>query len=105
MNDCTRQDQVFKDESTRDREQRQTTPQKPVIDPTLCNDCRECVAACPQHAIQEASNYACAKCVKYCISMEVPCRPANLAICHQLCDGCGACVDACVQGAIQLPRP
>jgi hypothetical protein len=35
-------------------------------------------------------NFCCAKCVKYCSTMEVPCEPARIAICAERCDGCGS---------------
>jgi hypothetical protein len=56
----------------------------PTIDPTLCTNYRACVEHCPKHAIEEPLNFCCAKCVKYCLSMEVPCRPAGVTICADL---------------------
>ncbi len=47
-------------------------------------------------------NFCCAKCVKYCSTMEVPCEPARIAICAERCDGCGQCVPCCPNEAIRL---
>jgi NAD-dependent dihydropyrimidine dehydrogenase PreA subunit len=44
----------------------ETTERRPVIDPDACVDCGTCVEACPRRAIQEPSNFCCAKCAKYC---------------------------------------
>jgi Pyruvate/2-oxoacid:ferredoxin oxidoreductase delta subunit len=76
--------------------------QRPVIDATKCVNCKACIGGCPNNAIQEAFDYTCAKCVKYCFAMEVPCRPVHVVICDQKCDGCGACVSVCSYGAINF---
>lgn len=72
------------------------------VDPRRCTSCGECAAACPRGAIREPSGFCCAKCVKYCLAMEVPCTPAVFVVCAELCDGCGACVPACPTGAIAM---
>lgn len=67
----------------------------PVIDASKCIDCEKCVAVCPENAIYKIVDVACAKCIKYCISMEVPCNPAHYIFCYDLCDACGKCVISC----------
>ena len=73
-----------------------------VIDATRCTACGECIAACPKDAIREPSEFCCAKCVKYCLAMEVPCKPVGVYICPDLCDGCGLCIPVCPVGASSL---
>ena len=76
------------------------TVRKPTIDAALCTSCGACMTACPVLAIVEPQNYTCAKCVKYCATMEVPCTPVGITICSSICDGCGRCIPACPNGAI-----
>jgi Pyruvate/2-oxoacid:ferredoxin oxidoreductase delta subunit len=73
---------------------------RPVIDATKCVNCKACVDGCPNHAIEEAFDYCCAKCVKYCLVMGVPCQPVRVVIRDERCDGCGVCVSVCSYGAI-----
>ena len=47
----------------------------PVIIANLCINCDECISICPTHAIYKKTVASCAKCIKYCISMKVPCNP------------------------------
>ncbi len=72
----------------------------PVIDAAKCNRCNTCVDVCPRNAIHEPADTTCAKCIKYCFSMEVPCMPEHLAFAYDLCIRCGLCVAACPQKAI-----
>jgi NAD-dependent dihydropyrimidine dehydrogenase PreA subunit len=72
----------------------------PVIDPETCTDCRECIPACPRHAIFEPLDVCCAKCMKYCSTLEVDCQREKPAIAGNLCDGCGLCIPVCPVGAI-----
>jgi ferredoxin len=74
----------------------------PVIDEDACTGCRQCVDACPTGALVAAESYTCEKCVKYCLGMDVPCRPANLVVRPRRCDGCGQCVAICPAQAIQI---
>ena len=75
-----------------------------VLDTAKCTSCGMCVSSCPFHAIEEPMNFCCAKCVKYCSTMEVPCEPARIAICAERCDGCGLCIPCCPNQAIQLAQ-
>ena len=78
-----------------------TTPARAlVIDPARCTRCGACILACPKDAITEPNGSSCAKCVKYCTSMEVPCSPAQPSISRGRCDLCGQCIVACREGAI-----
>ena len=72
----------------------------PAVYASKCNSCYSCVEACPRKAILIPVNTTCAKCVKYCLTMEVPCSPELVVFSYDLCDGCGICVDACPHGAI-----
>jgi Pyruvate/2-oxoacid:ferredoxin oxidoreductase delta subunit len=73
-----------------------------VLDTAKCSSCGVCVSTCPHHAIEEPMNFCCAKCVKYCLTYEVPCEPARIAICAERCDGCGLCIPSCPDEAIHL---
>jgi len=85
-----------------EREHAATAAHRAVLDTTKCTSCGLCVSSCPHHAIKEPMNFCCAKCVKYCSTMEVPCEPARIAICAERCDGCGQCVPCCPNEAIRL---
>lgn len=72
----------------------------PIIDISKCTKCDKCLNICPHDVIIKASNTACAKCIKYCISIKVPCNPNNYVFCYDKCDSCGLCVSACKSEAI-----
>lgn len=74
----------------------------PVLNSALCTMCYVCVEVCPHKAIYDANQASCAKCVKYCMVSNVPCKVGHLIFCHDLCDSCGKCVEACPEGAIQM---
>jgi Pyruvate/2-oxoacid:ferredoxin oxidoreductase delta subunit len=76
--------------------------QRAVLDAAKCTSCGLCVSSCPHHAVEEPMNFCCAKCVKYCSTLEVPCEPARIAICAERCDGCGLCIPCCPNEAIYL---
>lgn len=71
-----------------------------VIDSSKCIFCDQCYNICPQRAIMKIPNPTCSKCIKYCISMQVPCNRENYVICADLCDSCGLCVTVCDHEAI-----
>ncbi|NLH50565.1 MAG: 4Fe-4S binding protein [Myxococcales bacterium] len=77
-----------------------TDKPRPVIDAGRCDNCGICVEGCPSRAIQETFNTTCAKCVKYCLTYQVPCTPRALIVRPELCTGCGRCVEICPRGAI-----
>jgi len=54
------------------------------FEPSLCDQCGECQAACPADAIEEKDGV-------YIIDPE-------------LCSGCEACIEACPSNAIRLPK-
>jgi Pyruvate/2-oxoacid:ferredoxin oxidoreductase delta subunit len=78
----------------------------PSIDPVRCTDCRRCIPVCPRGAIFEPLNICCAKCVKYCMTLEVDCHREKPAIAIDRCDACGVCLDVCPEQAITwIPKP
>ena len=72
----------------------------PVIETGLCINCDKCIAACPVSAIFKTTDASCAKCIKYCISMKVPCNPDHYVFCYEHCNACGLCIPACPANAI-----
>jgi Na+-translocating ferredoxin:NAD+ oxidoreductase subunit B len=77
-------------------------PRRALIDTAVCTACGECVRECPKGAIRQPSEFCCAKCVKYCLAMEVPCSPVGVSVCPDLCDGCGLCVPVCPVEAVSM---
>lgn len=80
--------------------QKSLTGFMPVINTALCNKCNNCVEACVANAISEKDNYSCSKCVKYCLSIDVPCAPDLYVINFELCNSCGQCIEVCPNDAI-----
>jgi NAD-dependent dihydropyrimidine dehydrogenase PreA subunit len=79
----------------------------PAVNELLCVKCFKCVERCPENAIvvQEATSdngYSCEKCVKYCATMDVPCKPGTIFILYDRCNSCGACISGCDYGALYL---
>ncbi len=72
----------------------------PVIDFTKCKRCKKCIDVCPNNAISMSFNNCCAKCIKYCLTMEVPCHPKEIIFKYEKCDSCGLCVKTCPEDAI-----
>ena len=72
----------------------------PIIKTELCLNCDKCVAACPTNAIYKKVDVSCAKCIKYCIAMKVPCNPEHYIFCYEQCDACGKCVSVCPVDAV-----
>lgn len=79
-----------------------TIDKYPVLNASLCTLCNKCVEICPHKAITDANLNSCAKCVKYCMTSNVPCKLGHLIFCHDLCDSCGKCVEVCFEGAIDM---
>jgi ferredoxin len=74
--------------------------QLPYIDSSKCVYCDLCFNKCPHGAIMKVPNPACDKCIKYCISMKVPCNRENYVFCYEKCDSCGLCISACNYEAV-----
>jgi Pyruvate/2-oxoacid:ferredoxin oxidoreductase delta subunit len=72
----------------------------PIIDESKCSNCDTCFSVCPRNAIIKNVDYTCSKCIKYCITMEVPCNPEHKIFCYENCDTCGLCVTSCPENAI-----
>ncbi len=72
----------------------------PELNPLLCTQCGTCIAACPQQAIVRTGSSQCAKCMKYCISLEVNCHPDYLVFIYEHCNSCGLCIETCPADAI-----
>lgn len=72
----------------------------PVIDSSKCKRCDLCITVCPTTAIQKVTTNACAKCIGYCLTMQVPCNPVHYVIVYDQCDSCGLCVSSCPHNAI-----
>lgn len=78
----------------------QKTEKVPVIDILKCINCDKCITACPKNIIYKKMEYSCSKCLKYCLSIQVPCNPKHYIFCYEQCDGCGLCVSVCPVDAI-----
>lgn len=74
--------------------------QLPSIDINKCIKCDKCFDACPHEAIMKEPGYACARCIKYCISLSVSCNAEQYVFCYELCDACGLCISVCDHDAV-----
>ena len=72
----------------------------PAVDPGRCDGCGRCASVCPTGAVRVPNAGSCAKCVKYCLSFDVPCSRESLPFDYEACDACGRCIDACTTGAL-----
>ena len=77
----------------------------PAVDTVRCKKCTICIEACPARAIQSPVNSSCSKCIKYCLTMDVPCNPDYLVFDYERCDGCGICLVSCPHQAIRWVTP
>jgi Pyruvate/2-oxoacid:ferredoxin oxidoreductase delta subunit len=73
-----------------------------IVSHALCDGCGICIARCPKGALVKPGDTGCAKCVKYCSVMDVPCLPARVVLVDGRCDGCGVCVSVCPRQAISI---
>jgi Pyruvate/2-oxoacid:ferredoxin oxidoreductase delta subunit len=71
-----------------------------VIDYSLCTHCNQCLEVCPLQVISASETFTCDKCVKYCITMDVPCSPEHYVFKYADCDGCGICITHCTVKAM-----
>ncbi len=67
----------------------------PVLILSRCIQCYECIVICPADAITIPTDAACSKCIKYCITLDVPCHPEKLVFDYDRCDECGRCISTC----------
>ena len=74
--------------------------QYPIINADKCVKCKLCIEVCPTNAIHIPAKSSCAKCVKYCVTMQVPCAPEKLIFDYDQCTACGNCLPACPEQAI-----
>jgi ferredoxin len=72
-----------------------------VVDNHLCIKCGQCIEVCMDNAIIKMKNQFCSKCIRYCMTIEVPCNPIQYIIDETQCKLCGKCLDLCPVGAIQ----
>lgn len=72
----------------------------PVVDVDKCTRCNACIKSCPVNAVSVTLNSVCAKCIKYCIVLPVPCNPEYISFDYDKCTSCGLCVESCVQDAV-----
>jgi len=77
----------------------------PIIDFSGCIRCELCIQVCPEQAIYKSRSSVCEKCIKYCISMEVPCNPFIYVFDYKTCNSCGKCVSQCPVKAISWFLP
>ena len=82
-----------------------STARIPVVNAAHCKKFGKCVEICPRQAIAEPTNSTCSRCIKYCISLEVPCSPEHVVIMYDLCDSCGRCIEECPHDAIVWITP
>jgi len=76
----------------------------PVINYNLCTHCKTCIEICPQGAISNPISFSCSKCVKYCITMEVPCPPDHYVFNYKECNNCGDCIEHCPADALHWSK-
>jgi Pyruvate/2-oxoacid:ferredoxin oxidoreductase delta subunit len=72
----------------------------PAVDCTKCTRCKKCIETCQESAVQLIRSQYCSRCIKYCISMDVPCNPFQIEFDYAKCTGCGLCFDVCPGQAI-----
>jgi Pyruvate/2-oxoacid:ferredoxin oxidoreductase delta subunit len=77
----------------------------PVVDPEICKNCKKCINICPSNAVKTVRKNTCSRCVRYCLIMEVPCKPKKIVFEYDHCNSCGLCVDICPENAIYWFTP
>lgn len=73
---------------------------QPSLNLLKCTGCDACLDACEKKLIQKQENYDCQKCIKYCRSINIPCKPVHYVFDYENCDACGLCMQACSENAI-----
>ncbi len=82
------------------KEKRINKTHLPVIDISKCSNCDLCYIACTYGTINKRNSMACAKCIKYCFSINVPCNPEHYVFDYKHCNACGLCISVCKNKAI-----
>lgn len=67
-----------------------------------CTSCSDCINACEKHAISFTTNFYCSRCIRYCMTLDVPCKKEHIIIDPELCNSCGECVTFCKNNALIL---
>jgi ferredoxin len=66
-----------------------------------CITCSKCVELCPQNALSLNSDQYCSRCIRYCMSMDVPCHLYHIEVDVYKCNDCGICIEHCPERAIK----
>ena len=76
----------------------------PQIISENCISCGNCISVCSNKAIELTPNFYCARCIRYCMTMDVPCKNDHITIIPELCNSCGDCVEACKNNALVMKK-
>jgi len=76
-----------------------------IINKHNCTKCGKCYEICKDGAVERVKNQFCSKCIRYCISLDVPCNTFYYLIVQEKCTSCGKCIESCPVGAIESVVP